>query len=211
MPTAAAPAPPYSHPGRAWPHGRQHARRLARGGLPCTASIPPREHAMPWHRKPAWCCTTLCVRAVSATERRARGVADAAGRAHHRPDLAALEPVLRSGDVWLHGGKATTGFAGAPHGTGPHAAYGFVDCGVSGGIWWSGRRFCLMAGGDAAAIATLCRCSNAGTGARPRLAACRTERRWPLHQDGSQRHRIRDAGLCRRFALMAGKPICGST
>ena len=76
---------------------------------------------------------------------------------------------------------------------------GFVDCGVSGGVWGLENGYALMAGGDAGDIAT----------AQPAFDALRPDGEsgfvhagrvgcGPLLQDGPQRHRVRhDAGLRR--------------
>ena len=91
----------------------------------------------------------------------------------------------------------------------------YVDCGTSGGVWGLERGYCLMIGGETDIVrhldpifATLApgRRLNrphpgpreAGRHRRAGLSALRTQRRGPLRQDGSQRHRVRpDGGLCR--------------
>ena len=73
----------------------------------------------------------------------------------------------------------------------------FVDAGTSGGIWGLRVGFCLMVGGDREAVAVI-EPALARAGPRGRLRARRPERRRALHEDGSQRHRVRDdAGLRR--------------
>ena len=80
----------------------------------------------------------------------------------------------------------------------------FVDAGVSGGIWGLEIGFCLMVGGSDEAFARI----------EPALKTLAPEdgyahvgpvRRRPLHKDGPQRHRVRDAGGVRRgFRYFAG-------
>ncbi len=91
----------------------------------------------------------------------------------------------------------------------------YVDCGTSGGVWGLERGYCLMIGGEEAAVkhldplfATLAPGSRGGAAAagpredrrhrRARLPALRAARRRPLRQNGPQRHRVRHhGGLCR--------------
>ena len=87
-----------------------------------------------------------------------------------------------------------------------------VDCGTSGGVWGLDRGYCLMIGGDderggrsdpavpVAGAGRGHRAAHPGTHRRAQpgragLAALRAERRGPLRQDGSQRHRVRDDGV----------------
>ena len=78
---------------------------------------------------------------------------------------------------------------------------GYLDCGVSGGVWGLDVGYGLMVGGPTrtgrARDADLRRAAPGGP-ARGGLRARRRGRRWPLREDGAQRHRVRpDAGLRR--------------
>ena len=93
----------------------------------------------------------------------------------------------------------------------------YVDAGTSGGVFGLERGYCLMVGGDDAAVARLAtgprdagprrRDDRAHRGSqrapqpvRAGLAPLRSERRGPLREDGPQRHRVRDHGGLRRGA-----------
>ena len=69
---------------------------------------------------------------------------------------------------------------------------GFVDCGVSGGVWGLENGYALMYGGDAEHVAKVQPIFDA---LKPegdvRLRARRQGRRRPLREDGPQRHRVR--------------------
>ena len=78
---------------------------------------------------------------------------------------------------------------------------GYLDCGVSGGIWGLDNGYGLMVGGlrgqREEGDADLRRAAPRGP-ARRGLRARRQGRRRALHEDGAQRHRVRpDAGLRR--------------
>ena len=84
---------------------------------------------------------------------------------------------------------------------------GFVDVGVSGGVWGLTNGYALMVGGDddarRAAAADL---RHAQARGRLRLRARRRGRRRPLREDGAQRHRVRpDAGLRRGLGADGGR------
>jgi len=69
--------------------------------------------------------------------------------------LDTLVPMLDRGDIVIDGGnsyyKDSMRRAERLRGEGLH----FVDCGVSGGVWGASEGFCLMAGGDEAALERL--------------------------------------------------------
>jgi len=100
---------------------------------------------------------------------------------------------------------------------GPHAkllaenGIGFVDAGVSGGIWGLTEGYGLMVGGSDADVArvmpifdTLRPVGPVEDGFRPcRPGGCRS-----LRQDGAQRHRVRlDDGLRRGYELLAAEEL----
>ena len=69
--------------------------------------------------------------------------------------LVALEAELRAGDIIVDGGNANYLDSQARAKHWKDRQIDFVDCGVSGGVWGLAEGFCLMAGGDDAAIAAL--------------------------------------------------------
>jgi 6-phosphogluconate dehydrogenase len=88
--------------------------------------------------------------------------------------IEALEPKLADGDLLVDGGNSNYKDSRRRHerlaGRGIH----FVDAGVSGGIWGLENGFCLMVGGEPAAIARL----------QPALESLAPERGW-MHVGGS--------------------------
>ena len=130
------------------------------------------------------------------------------------PTLKTLVPLLESDDVVIDGGNSyyhdDIRRAAELKPKGIH----YVDAGTSGGVWGSERGYCLMIGGDEtivrridpifAALApnideaprTPGREKLGGTAEHGYLAL-RSERRGPLRQDGTQRHRVRHDGLLR--------------
>ena len=78
------------------------------------------------------------------------------------------------------------------------AGIGFVDCGTSGGVWGLDNGYCLMVGGSASRRRHGRSRSFDALAPRGRLRPRRARRRRALHEDGPQRHRVRDdAGLRR--------------
>ena len=73
----------------------------------------------------------------------------------------------------------------------------FVDAGVSGGVWGLENGYCVMVGGKPEIVAQG-RAALPRPGAEGRLRARRRERRRALHEDGPQRHRVRDDAVLRR-------------
>ncbi len=142
--------------------------------------------------------------------------------------VAELAGLLEAGDIIIDGGnsfwKDDIRRARELKAKGMH----YVDVGTSGGVWGLERGYCMMIGGDKAAVEHLdpdLRGAGAGRrrhpadadapGARParraRLHPCRPERRRPLRQDDPQRHRVRpDAGLCRRLRHPAQRQFAGA-
>jgi 6-phosphogluconate dehydrogenase len=129
-------------------------------------------------------------------------------------ELATLVPLLDSGDTVVDGGNSHY------HGDIRRAKelkprhINYVDVGTSGGVWGIEQGYCLMIGGDADVVRRLDPIFAAlapGIDAAPRteghqrlggtaeqgLPALWVERRRPLRQDGSQRHRVRSYGRLR--------------
>ena len=69
--------------------------------------------------------------------------------------LAALEPLLNAGDVLVDGGNANYLDSQARARHWKAQGVDFVDCGVSGGVWGLSEGYCLMAGGETAAVDAL--------------------------------------------------------
>ena len=90
----------------------------------------------------------------------------------------------------------------------------YVDVGTSGGVWGLERGYCLMIGGDDAAVARLepifatlapgasdgrrARRARRAAAAAERATCTAARRRRPLREDGPQRHRVRNDGRVRR-------------
>ena len=129
----------------------------------------------------------------------AAGVGDGAGRRSHRRDhrhpgrsaWRRATSIIDGGNSNYKARPAAVGRAGAERGS------RFIDAGTSGGVWGLKNGYCLMVGGDAEAVARV----------EPVFIALAPEDgyahvgpvgRRPLHEDGPQRHRVRDdAGLRR--------------
>ena len=99
---------------------------------------------------------------------------------------------------------------------------GYVDAGTSGGIWGLQEGYCLMVGGEDAAVSH-CEPIFRLAGAGGRLRARGPAWRGTLREDGAQRHRVRPAPGVRRGLRDPAKssefpsststrsPSCGST
>ena len=115
-----------------------------------------------------------------------------------RPSKA-LKELLGEGDVVVDGGNSRWTDDQANAELLADKGIGFVDCGVSGGVWGLENGYALMAGGDAENIehrpADLRRAQARG---RVRLGARRQGRRRALLEDGPQRHRVRHHAVLRR-------------
>ena len=133
--------------------------------------------------------------------RAARAVADGAGRRtgrpHHRRVAAAARGRRRRHrrrQLQLQGHDAPRGDAGRARHRLRRLRHQRRRVGPGRGLQPDDRR--RRSGGRAAAADL----QRAGARARPRLGPGRSQRRRPLHQDGPQRHRVRnDAGLRRRL------------
>ena len=110
-----------------------------------------------------------------------------------------LLPSLTEGDIIIDGGNSNyKDSIRRAEKLKPHKLH-FIDAGTSGGIWGLQNGYCMMVGGEKDNRRPL------GTdlshpGAEGWLSPRRSQRRRPLRQDDSQRHRVRhDAGLWRRL------------
>ena len=129
--------------------------------------------------------------------------------------IAEFVPLLEAGDILIDGGNSY--YVDDIRRAKELASKGihYVDVGTSGGVWGLERGYCMMIGGETDVVQRLDpdfrhagarhrrHSAHAGTRKtrrhrRTRLPALRPERRRPLRQDGSQRHRVRHHGrLCR--------------
>ena len=116
-------------------------------------------------------------------------------------------PLLEDGDVLIDGGNSNFRDSIRRAEQAAKKGVGFLDAGVSGGIWGLAEGYCLMVGGDEGG----CRRGRARLRhacARGRLRPRRPGRRRPLREDGAQRHRVRPhAGL--RRGLRAARGVEG--
>ena len=69
--------------------------------------------------------------------------------------LAALWPLMRAGDVVVDGGNANYLDSQRRSADAAARGIGFVDCGVSGGVWGLANGYCLSMGGRDADVACL--------------------------------------------------------
>jgi 6-phosphogluconate dehydrogenase len=69
--------------------------------------------------------------------------------------LDRLMPLLGPGDLFVDGGNSNYQDSRRRHERLAQAQLGFVDAGVSGGIWGLANGYCMMLGGESAAIARL--------------------------------------------------------
>ena len=114
--------------------------------------------------------------------------------------LRTLAALLAKGDVLVDGGNANYKDSRQRADWLTGRGLGFVDAGVSGGVWGLENGYALMLGGYQGRRRqgrTVRKTARAGT--RSRLDSLWAVGRRTLRQDDPQRHRIRhDAGLCRR-------------
>ena len=204
---------------RARPHGRQPRPPPAwRDGHRCVVyDVSPAAVAGPRGRGRRPAATTLADFVAKLETPRAIWIMVPA--AIVQPTLDQLVPLLEPDDVVIDGGQLLLPRRhhpgrGAPATSGIH----YVDCGTSGGVWGLERGYCLMIGGEDAAVVErldpIFKTIAPGEGQRRadaradphrrhrpgRLPALRAERRRPLREDGPQRDRVRDDGGHRRGA-----------
>ena len=131
--------------GRSRPHGRQHDEAAAR--TTATSSRPTR-------RSVESTATPLEELASQLEPRRARVWTDDPRR-RDRPSTAVQEllGLLDEGDVIVDGGNSNFRDSQRRCAAAQREGIGFVDAGVSGGIWGLANGYCLMVGGDDDAVA----------------------------------------------------------
>jgi hypothetical protein len=114
--------------------------------------------------------------------------------------LGQLTPHLAEGDIVIDGGNSNYQDSIRRAKALAEDDLGYVDCGTSGGVWGLQEGYSLMVGGEASVVEQIAPLLRTLAPAEDRGWACRPVRRRPLHQDGPQRHRVRnDAGLRRRL------------
>ena len=176
--------------GRPRAHGRQHGRAPAAGRARGRRLRPRPEGDATSPTSPSW--------SSALGEPAAGRVGDGARRRPDRADRSTSSPAC-----WpraTSSSTAATRTSATRCGAGrrwPTQGIGFVDAGTSGGVWGLENGYCLMVGGADEHVAEVAPALDAlapPNGLRPR----RPGRRRPLHEDGPQRHRVRDdAGLRR--------------
>jgi 6-phosphogluconate dehydrogenase len=148
----AAPTPTIIGLGRM---GANMARRLARGGM-AVHGFDPSEDARAALAGDAGVTlhTTLASAVTAQTGRRLVWLMLPAGAITDQT-LAALESLMHAGDVLVDGGNANYLDSQARARHWKARDVDFVDCGVSGGVWGLSEGYCLMAGGEKAAVDAL--------------------------------------------------------
>ena len=111
--------------------------------------------------------------------------------------VAALGGLLERGDVVIDGGNSYWKVGQQQAKDLAPKGIDFIDAGVSGGIWGLKEGYCLMVGRIRSDLQTP-RTDLFDARADRRIPASRAGGRGPLHQNGAQRHRVRDAGGVRR-------------
>ncbi len=110
-----------------------------------------------------------------------------------------LSGLLGKGGVIIDGGNTNWKDGLAAYEKCKAKGVSLVDAGTSGGVWGFKEGYCLMVGGDDAAVKA-CRIRLSDARAEGRICACRAGRIRPLLEDGAQRHRVRlAAGVWRRL------------
>ena len=135
--------------------GANMARRLARGAIAVCGFDPSDAARQALAGEPGVLLhATLAASVQAQTGRRLVWLMLPAGAITDQT-LSALESMLVPGDVLVDGGNAN--YLDSQQRARHWQALGieFVDCGVSGGVWGLAEGYCLMAGGDAQAIAAL--------------------------------------------------------
>ena len=122
-----------------------------------------------------------------------------------RATVASLADVLEAGDIIIDGGNSRYTDDQAHAASLEPKGIRYLDAGVSGGVWGLTEGYALMVGGDADTVAVAQPIFDSlkpptGGFVHAGPVGCR-----PLHQDGPQRHRVRDhAGLRRGLRAAQG-------
>ena len=129
-----------------------------------------------------------------------------------RATVASLGEVLESGDIIIDGGNSRYTDDQAHAAALEPKGIRYLDAGVSGGVWGLTEGYALMVGGDADTVAVAQPIFDSLKPPTRRLRACRPGRCRALHQDGPQRHRVRDhAGLRRGLRAAQGRRLRART
>ena len=154
---------------RSGPHGRQHEKRLGQGG----------HQVVGFDRNPEVSDVGSIEELLDVLRRRARGGSWCRpGKLITVPPSPALGDRLDAGDIVIDGGNAATATSIRHAAELKEKGIGFVDVGVSGGVWGLTEGYALMVGGDAK---TSPRCSPSSTPSSPREipASCTPARSAP--------------------------------
>jgi 6-phosphogluconate dehydrogenase len=195
--------------------GANMARRLLQGGHECVVYDPKPETVAQLVQEGATGAAGLAELADKLTPPRAAWIMVPAGEI---TDATVMELAshFAAGDVIVDGGNSHFKDDVRRARLLAERGIAYLDAGTSGGVWGLERGYCLMVGGDAAAVKRLetvfrtLAPGPSGISPSPGRAAGGSAERGYLHcgparggtlcQDGAQRHRIRlDAGLCRGF------------
>ncbi len=109
-----------------------------------------------------------------------------------------LKGLLQEGDVVVDGGNSRWTDDTVNAESLGEKGIGFVDCGVSGGVWGLDNGYALMCGGCNRRRQGPAGLRRPEAGQRLRFRPRRHGRRRPLREDDPQRHRVRHHAVLRR-------------
>jgi len=188
--------------------GANMARRLLRGGHRVAAHDRSQEAVLALEREGAVAAPSLAALIDALPAPRAVWLMVPAGEATQQT-LDALAPLLAPGDLVIDGGNSNYRDSLARGRALAARGLHFVDCGTSGGVWGLTEGYCLMLGGEAAAVERL----------RPVLDTLAPERGWARVGPGGSGHFVKmihngiEYGLMQAYAegfeLMARKEDFG--
>ena len=188
--------------------GANMARRLLRGGHRVAAHDRSQEAALALEREGAVAAPSLAALIDALPAPRALWLMVPAGEPTQQT-LDALAPLLAPGDIVIDGGNSNYRDSLARGRVLAERGLHFVDCGTSGGVWGLTEGYCLMLGGEAAAVERL----------RPVLDTLAPERGWARVGPGGSGHFVKmihngiEYGLMQAYAegfeLMARKEDFG--
>jgi 6-phosphogluconate dehydrogenase len=188
--------------------GANMARRLLRGGHRVVAHDRSTEAMLALEQEGVVAARSLAALIEALPAPRAVWLMVPAGEPTQQT-LDALAPLLARGDVVIDGGNSNYRDSVARGRVLAERGLHFVDCGTSGGVWGLTEGYCLMLGGDAAAVERL----------RPVLDTLAPERGWSRVGPGGAGHFVKmihngiEYGLMQAYAegfeLMARKEDFG--
>jgi 6-phosphogluconate dehydrogenase len=188
--------------------GANMARRLLRGGHRVVAHDRSQEAVLGLEREGAAGARDLRALVDALPAPRALWLMVPSGEPTQQT-LDALAPLLAPGDLMIDGGNSNYRDSLARGRALAESGLHFVDCGTSGGVWGLTEGYCLMLGGEAAAVERL----------RPALDTLAPERGWARVGPGGAGHFVKmihngiEYGLMQAYAegfeLMARKQDFG--